>query len=161
MFLLEIFVCLPLFETFFDLVLTQVEHILGVSATSQLQAPSRRVVEIERVVNRASKVVHLEVISGLDIWELSKSLLDRARIVIKAFLVSGVLPVLQGAIADFTAFHFSVAADNDIHDDVLLGVTHIQALVDSRRDIHIPDSSAIHKGEPSEMLRREDERNGA
>lgn len=59
----------------------------------------------------------------------------------------------MGSILTNSVISFSgVAADDHIHDNVFLSVSRIEALVDSRVDIDIPDSTTIHKDVAMEVL---------
>ena len=65
---LQLLVAVPLLESLVHVVSTNLKHGLGISATSLLQAPSRRVVEGETSGARA-RILLLEVVAHLEARE--------------------------------------------------------------------------------------------
>ena len=64
MLFLKLLVAVPFLERLVDLISTNLEHSLGISTTSLLQAPSRRVVE-GKTASAWARVLLLEVVSHL------------------------------------------------------------------------------------------------
>ena len=79
--LFELIVSVPLFKCLRDVVLAEIEHALGVRTSLLLQAPRRRIVEIE-LSAWAGVPVLLEVVAHVDPGVRSRLLLQAVVVVV-------------------------------------------------------------------------------
>ena len=151
----------PLIKSLLDVFLSEVEGLLGILSARLLQAPGRRVVEVKTAWHVATIVVPLDVEAGLDIWVGFQGLLDRVSVAVEGALVTSVEPISRRVLAHFIPRLLTVAANDDIHDDVFLFVAHVEALVHGGGDVDVPDSAAVHQNVALEVLGWEDHRDRA
>lgn len=145
----------PVIKGSMDTLLADVEHVLGVTTASFLEAPCGGVVEDQTTGARAV-VVLLEIVPVVNSGVGALFRLDRVKSHIMRSDVSGPLVVLDGVLADFLfRGDFFSSADGNIEDDVCWVVNDLQALLDSGIDVDVPDGAAVHQDEAFEVLWRE------
>ena len=93
--LLERSVLSPLIERCGDVVTANVKHGLGVSTAGLLQAPRRRVVEVEATSARA-RVPLLEIVASLEAGIGFKLSVERVATTVEVTGLLGQVPVVNG-----------------------------------------------------------------
>ena len=158
MFLLELSIGEPLIKSLLDVFLSEVEGLLCVFSARLLQAPRRRVVEVEQVWHVAAIVTPLDVVATVDSWIGLQGLLDRIAVLVEATFVTCVEPIDPGVLTHLSPRLLCEAANNDVHDDVFLRVAHVEALVHGRVNIDVPGSATVHQNIALVVLGWEDRR---
>ena len=160
-FLLESFVRGPLVEGLFNVLAADVQHVLSVSTTSLLQAPSGLVLEVKPTRPRA-RVKLLEVVAVVDVGvgaRLCEQTVGAAVVILHAACD---LPVESRVLGDLRlGRRAKISANGDIHNNVGLVLDDFEALLDGRVEVHVPNGAAIHENVSIQMLGLEDSRDGA
>lgn len=81
--------------------------------------------------------------------------MNSVEIVILLFNVPGILIILRCFAIDVLVKSWGVTTDQHVKDDFVLSKALIEAVVDRRVNVDIPDCAAIHKNISLEMLRLE------
>ena len=142
------------------LVLPNLKKVFGVLATCFLQAPRRRVVEVELIVNMTMNVVAtLHVDAKVDLGEGGQSSLNRVRAVVVVLIIPPVQEIVNGITSDRLLWVVAGIDDGErIKDDVVLFVAHVEALLYCRLQIDVLNGATVHQDETMEVLWWEDNR---
>lgn len=81
--------------------------------------------------------------------------MNSVEIVILLFNVPGILIILRCFAIDVLVKSWGVTTDQHVKDDFVLSKALIEAVVDRRVNVDIPDCAAVHKNISLEMLRLE------
>lgn len=164
MLLLKLGVVKPCVDTSCDCLLALVEDLLGKSTTLGLQTPSVLTIEVKLtswVAVAVAWAILLDEVAKLDVGEGSTDLPDLVHVVPDLVNVAGAHEVVPRCLANRLFVQGDVSNDHDIHDDVLLFLDEIQALIDSRDSVDIPLCATIHQKMALERLGWEHNRDGA
>jgi len=143
----DLLVSVPLNEKVLDVrAIGAVESILGVFSALLLGRPSEAPFEVEFVFTAEVTASLLDQMAQLDIGVSVHSRCDGVRIEIETAEVTDAHVVVDGA-ADISlgGWMLRVATDEDVHDDLGLFVSSIEALVNCAFHVYIVNSATIHE----------------
>ena len=127
-----------------DVLLTNLQSLLSIRPTLLLQTPSSRVVEVERVTWAVSgelkEVANVDVRVGLHLLE------DLTSVGVSFFDFPSEHPVACTASFWWLTWSIECTTDGNVDDYILLLIDEVlEALIDGRIQIDVPDSAAIHE----------------
>ena len=138
----HLLIVVPLIKRFGYLILSKLEHGLGVTTSSLLLAPRGAIPEVVDVAT-AAFVVLLEVVAVLDVVPRPDLGHHRVHTPVVVSDVPALEEVGPGVLADLLWGWVVVEANCHVDDDVAGVVASIDALVDGAVDVDVPDGAAI------------------